>query len=142
MSYETEEWRKPTISEGEEEIFSEHGRILDKVDYRSHWFVLSKKQYGGYHLLVKHGGGEEGIPLGYSKRYEIMMESLESDTRYYLMHALMEAFHNGKTKGRDESTTLYRNAFVDGRLKKRKLPSKNEVRVWIESPKLSKEVQP
>jgi hypothetical protein len=130
--YETVEGRKPTIGLEDKELFSEHGRILDNVCYRSHWFVLVKAEYGGFFLLVKHGAGEERISLGFSKKYQTMMQQMDSDTRYYMMHALMQAWHDGEKKGRNEATAVYRTAFAEGRLKKRKLPNQSKIKVWIE----------
>ena len=130
--WELEQWRKPKLPEGATEMFSECGRILENIDYRSHWFVLCKQQFGGYALLVQHGGGEETIPLGYSRRYQHMFSSLDSDTRYLMFNALMQAYHDGDKAGREKTAKAYRNAFVEGRLKKRKMPNQDQVKVWIE----------
>lgn len=127
-----EPWRRPTIQDNDELIYSECGRIMDKVDYRSHWFCIVKPKYGGPCLLVKHGAGEEHINLGWSKRTISSLALLGSDDRYFLMHTLHKVHGEAKRAGMDETATKYKRAFVDGRLMKRKLRGQDAVKVWID----------
>ena len=70
-----EPWRKPTLGEDDIELFSEPGRVLHiggdnfNTDYRSHWFVLAQSRFGGLSLLVKHGGGQRRVHLGYEEEH-------------------------------------------------------------------------
>ena len=92
-NYGSEPWREPKPEEGDTVIFSEFGRVLDKTDCRSHWFMMVKVRIGGYNLLVKHGGGQERIELGYLHSYHRTgetsriiraMEDMDTDARYLM----------------------------------------------------------
>ena len=48
------------------------------------------------------------------------------------MWTFLDVHHAAETKGAQDAARTYREAFVDGRLKKRRLPSKNATKVWIE----------
>lgn len=132
-----EAWRQPTIGADEELLYSEPGRVLRNgpfggTDCRSHSFAVVKPKFGNYFLLVKHGGGEESVDLGYSKRIVAALEPLDSDTRYWLLHVLLDVRHRAQTETRDRVASEYRRAFVAGTLKKRKMPGRDAVKVWIE----------
>lgn len=137
-----EEWRAPTLDDGDVLLFSECGRVVkagtyghgqDDIDYRSHYFRIVKYG-GGAYLLVKHGGGEERVQLDYSaSRVAQFFKPLDSSERYLLMHL----FYNMHVKARREATEKtaadYRKAFAEGRLKKRKVRGSNNVKVWIDN---------
>ncbi len=130
-------WREPKAREDENVIRSEHGRIAFNIDYRSHWFVLvqgpSKHQYA---IMVKHGGGEERIqmPTVNFKEIAAVIAALPSDEAYLLMHQLYDIHKDAVREARRQTAKEYREAFVEGRLKKRKLPAQGTVKVWIEDP--------
>lgn len=137
---EVAEWRKPKIEEATE-IFSEPGRIIQyeggtKVDYSSHWFVFAKAEYGGYVLYVKNGGGEERLNLSHRiKAIVPALNAMSSDERFLMFWEMMDIEHKARREAAANEAMRYQAAFVDGRLKKRKLPAQGRVRVWIE-PKL------
>jgi hypothetical protein len=137
--WETEAWRRPTIQNGDWMILDEHGRILPdggthNVDYRSHWFCVVKGKWGGWWLLVKHGGGEERLELTlYNANMINAIDSLPSDDRYRVLHTLYEMYHDGHRQGYATAEQRYRRAFVDGRLRKRKVSGRDAVKVWIET---------
>lgn len=117
-----EKWREPKIADDETVIFSEHGRVLNKTCFRSHWHTLVKAEFGGYWLLTKHGGGEERFSLGYSfqSTWIHAAESMDSDQRYLLLHALYNAYSTGGQEAREATANKYAMAFLEGRLKRRK----------------------
>ncbi len=129
-----EPWREPKMQDTDVLKRSECGRIVFNIDYRSHWFVLVKGQFGGHALLVKHGGGEERIqmPMCNDGQLARIIASLNSDDAYLLMHHLFDIHKDARRAGESATATEYRHAFVDGRLKKRKHPAKGVVKVWIE----------
>ena len=122
---------KLSLEEGDEILFSEHGRVLNNVCYRAFYFSLVKDQYGGHALCVSHGAGEERINGHHFRLAVAAMKNLDSDNRFRLMFALFDQHRESKRAGRNEAITTYQNAFVEGRLKKRKLPKQNRVKVWI-----------
>jgi hypothetical protein len=135
--------RAPTLQEGDELLYDECGRVHEKgtwgnsancgIDYRSHYFRIVKAQYGGCWLLVKHGGGEERIQLDYNVHHvKLIFDLLCSDRRYLLMHMLHSVHREALKQGQDDTARHYQKAFIEGRLKKRKLPKQDAVKVWIE----------
>lgn len=130
-----EEGRAPDIEPNEIILFSECGRVLNKVCYRSHYFRIVKSEYGSISLLVKHGGGQERITEWLLSKILAALEILDSDNRYLLMYAVYQSWREGKREGVEKTSTHYRQAFVEGRLRKRKLPKLSAVKVWIEDRK-------
>ena len=132
-NYGTQEWRQPTILPGDEVLYSEPGRIMRGVDYRSHCFRIVRPRFGQVTLCVKHGGGEERIPLDYhAESVCAIFNPLSSDDRYFLMRTFLELAHRVRREAIQETADLYRKAFVDGRLKKRKRPGINAYVVTLE----------
>ena len=136
--YEKEQWRQPTVLESDTIIFSEHGRIANNVDFRSHWLLLVKAQYGGYFLLVKHGGGEERIALGYNHVCNALdaLGQLTEDQRYLILYCLYATHKNAKCDTLRDTTSYFHLAFLEGRLKRRK----RDHRIYCEVRPQAKEV--
>lgn len=112
--------RRPTIGALDRLVVSEHGRIVGRTDYRSHWLCIVKQEYGGYVLLVKHGGGEERIGLGFAYRMDPVlrgMEAMDSDTRYLTMYALYE-MHRDAVSATDAK---WRAAIAENRVERRRV---------------------
>lgn len=124
--------RAPTLAEDDTLLVDEPGRIMRNTDFRSHWFRLVKPRYGNYTLLVHHGGGEERVAIDYSPQLCDALLPLSSDDRYYLLHTLLKLHHASRDAGVEQTTQRYRKAFAEGRLKKRKLPGRDAVKIWIE----------
>jgi hypothetical protein len=122
MGYETEQWRRPTIQKDERIVFDEHGRSLSNIDYKSHWFVVVEARYGGYWLLVKHGGGEERISLGYQYKLSgiVALEKLSSDERYLALYVMLDIHHHAADEARAQTAHRYQLAFLEKRLKRHK----------------------
>ena len=133
-NYGAEPWREPKPEEGDTVIFSEHGRVLDNTCYRSHWLMLVKCQYGGHALLVKHGGGEERINLFSAGRYRVpdSLALLDSDFRYLMLYQLFRIHTEAKRNGEKQARADMTMAFVEGRLKKRKIKGQGAYKVKVE----------
>lgn len=131
--------RAPDLSEGDKLIFSECGRALpsvggrpgEKIDYRSHFLRVVLGKYGGYRLLVKHGGGQEEFPLCYEHRGLIpVLATLPSDSLYIALYALYDVWKESKYKAEQATRAEMRDAFLQGRMKSRKC--KRVIKFWIE----------
>jgi hypothetical protein len=134
-----EAWRQPPHAADEELLFHEPGRILPSVnegvsgtDCRSHSFKIVKPRYGNYTLIVQHGGGIERVDLGYSRRTVNAFAQMDSDTRFRLMWSILDVQTNAKRAAAEATAKTFREAFVQGRLKKRHLPARGTTKVWIE----------
>ncbi|WP_264598861.1 hypothetical protein [Rhodoblastus acidophilus] len=134
-----EAWRQPPHAEDEELLFHEPGRILPSVhegaggtDCRSHSFKIIKPRFANYVLIVQHGGGIERVDLGYSRRTVNAFAQMDSDTRFRLMWSILDVHTNAKREAAEATAKTFREAFVQGRLKKRHLPARGTTRVWIE----------
>jgi len=137
--WEEDPSRAPELKDGDELLYCEHGRVIQKafdnyaVDYRSHWFRVVK-QYGSCYLLVRHGAGDERMKLSWSiGECTGILGALLSDNRYKLMHTLYRMNVEGRDEGANQAATSYQDAFVEGRLKKRKMPARGYTKVWIEA---------
>ncbi len=132
--------REPKPQPSQTPVYSEHGRILNNIDYRSHWFMVVKG-YAGHALLVSHGAGQEEYHFFSGKGLVQSLELLTSDQRYLVLHGLWNAYKDGRNHGANDTATEYRQAFIDGRLKKRKLPAQRMVKVWIERKPITQEAR-
>lgn len=131
MGYETEAWREPKPKENETVLFSEHGRIIGRTDFRSHWFVVVKEQFGRVHLLVKHGGGDERFELGYRENCIGGIEALTSDQRFLLFWTFLDIKHDAERNAQDKERLRWSEAAAEKRIKTRKMPGQSRVRVTI-----------
>jgi len=130
-SYREREWRAPAVPEGATIIFDEPGRVLDNVCYRSHYFRVFKEAHGlFYHLTVQHGAGTESWRLGYNKRVLAGLAQLDSDTRYLMLHTIMDSHQESETRTKEKVSAFWRQAAAEKRIKTRKV--KDGVKVWIE----------
>lgn len=131
-NYGREEWRVPTLESGDTLLADEPGRVLDNTCYRSHYFRLARAEFGGYFIIVKHGGGQERFKAAWSKRLAATLDTLDSDARYFMLHTLYRVYADARREGAACEAATYRAAFVDGRLKKRKQRGQDGYEVWIE----------
>lgn len=133
---QTGEHRAPSVPEGETILHDEPGRVLQlkpesncDVCFRAYHFRVTK-WHGSVILRVRHGGGDESFRL--SCAMQRTLANMDSDTRYFTLHAIMDAHHDGSRGAAATTSQRYNQAFVDGRLKKRKQRGGNSVKVWIE----------
>jgi hypothetical protein len=138
-NYGADPWREPKPDEDDTVIFSEHGRSLDKTDYRSHWFMMVKAQVGGYSLLVHHGGGQERFDLGHLHFYRgeysriiRAMEAMDTDARYLMLYTFYDIATDARRREGARVAAEMKLAFVEGRLKKRKIRGQSAYKVTIE----------
>lgn len=131
-NYGAEEWRQPVPDEGDEVIYSEHGRIAFNTDFRSHSYKLVKNGNSLY-LLVRHGGGDERHKISWRPLYAETLAPLSSDYRYLAMDTLLDLIHEARKAAVGATSAHFRKAFAEGRLKKRKMPGRNACKIWIES---------
>ena len=94
---------------------------------------MVKAKYSGVYLRVKHGAGEEQWQIDSCSAAVVeALSKLESNDRYFILFAIMRAHQSSKQNATDITALRYKEAFVEGRLKKRKLRGQNLVKVWIE----------
>ena len=132
QNWGAEAFRAPDIEETDTIIFSECGRVLDNVCYRAYYFRIVKAGFGGYYLLVKHGGGQERLHIGYRDRFIESLRQMDSDNRYFMIFTLYDTAKKARRDGETETASAYRMAHAEGRLKKRKLPGRDAFKIWIE----------
>lgn len=134
--------RAPKLAEGDVLMYCEHGRILYRrpedrtnrqgTDCRSHWFRVVKNG-GMFTLLVRHGGGEERVNLGYDYRnFPAILDPLDSDARYWLLWIILDVHQKAERDESARAARRYQQAFVEGRLRKRKQRGSDSVKVWID----------
>jgi hypothetical protein len=135
-SYQQRDWRAPSIEVEDTVVFDEPGRVLGArgsgVDCRSHYFRVIKPEFGQYTLKVRHGGGEESWPLGFDSRIVDGLGQMDSDNRFRLLWVIMDGHHETASRTANRLNADWRQAAAEKRIKTRKLPGQNRVRVWIE----------
>lgn len=124
----------PDMAEGDALLFDEPGRIIQHtnyaVDYTSHYFRVVKGDYGP-RLLVRNGLGDKALRI--DKALVAAVSGLDSDARYLALYALADLVRKEREAGYDAARKEYQQAFVDGKLKKRKVRGQNVFRVSIEA---------
>lgn len=133
-SYKERDLRAPVLIPRDHEdqtlVFDEPGRVLNNVCYRAYYFRVIKPEFGPYMLLVKHGGGTESWRMEYTKQVIDALASLDSDSRYLILHAIMRAHQESARIASEKTAAIWRRAAAEKRLKTRKV--KGGVKVWIE----------
>lgn len=116
----------------EESPFSSAG-----VTYESHHFWVhfgaryKSGKPGRAIIVVHHGGGWEAWEA--ESMLAQAMETIADDRALFkLCWSLADIHRNATLSGRDAAAGEYKRAFVDGRLKKRKIRGSDRVKVWIE----------
>lgn len=144
IEHHAEEWRYPAVPEGDTVIFREPGRVLDlkseggnyNVCFRSFAYAVTNGKHGHQSILrVRSGLGDRSQAI--AKEAVKALESMDSDARFFLCHAMREAFDEGAKAEGARVARQYQQAFVDGRLKKRKVRGQDSAKVWIEPAKVS-----
>jgi len=88
-------------------------------------------RHANYYLLVRHGGGDERIPL--FKPEVDAMKGLDSTSCYWIMGAIYHANAEGKRNARQAADLQWRTAAAEKRIKTRKLRGAEGIKVWIVS---------
>jgi len=102
------------------------------IDSHCHHIRLVKGQYGGHAILVRHGGGDERIPLGH--RAEAITDAamaLDSNGRYWLLLKLLSVVRDATDRKAEEVNAKWRTAAAEKRIKCQKLRGRDAVKVTI-----------
>lgn len=139
----SEEWRAPPVPADHQLIHDEPGRIVrhikpdgadgPMVDSTAYYLRVTRAPYGPYWLRVRHGSGDEAWSLGHEANTVRALAQLASDDRYCVLRTMMHTLHAAERVAQEQSAMSYKQAFVDGRLKKRKTRGQATARVWIEA---------
>jgi hypothetical protein len=134
---ETDIVRAPPLGEGDVLVYDEPGRCKPLVngtgstDYHSHHFRLVECRRS-YALLVRHGAGDERIDLGgRHTRLGELLAPMDSDARFLMLHALFSAHTDAYRSGRAAERTRWMGAAAERRIRTRKMPGREVVKVWI-----------
>lgn len=136
---QTDNWRAPSTPYGNVILFEEPGRIVENVDHYSHYFILSRSAYSDtiMTLSVKHGGGEESFLWHVTTSLLNALSLMSSDGRFLLFRAIIDAHHKSAETTAQKVNANWQRAAAEKRIKTRKMPGRNEVKVWIEAAPLA-----
>lgn len=130
----------PALRERDELLMDEPGRCGGLDSHSHHYRLVSAC---GLQLLVRHGGGDERVYIslpngrnGSGGALDALL-ALDSDARYWFLNALYHAHADGRQDGAERASRAHREAFADGRLRKRKMRGCDSVKVWIEPVKVT-----
>jgi hypothetical protein len=126
----------PELGEHDTLIYDEPGRCGGLDAHCHHYRIV--KEFGSLYLLVRHGGGEERFRLHDTPNLTATLASLDTNARYWLLHAIYYSHSDGERDAQAKTAEEFRRAFVDGRLKKRKVRGQNCYKVTIESEAMRK----
>lgn len=65
--------------------------------------------------------------------HPVVLAQLDSNARYWLLNAMYHAYSDGRQHGQDETREYWRKAAAEKRIKTRKQPGRDFVKVWIEA---------
>lgn len=136
-SFGTRPIAPPALAEGDELSYDEPGRC-GGVDSHSHHFRVVKAQFGGWFLLVRHGGGDERISLGFRSFVPGIMRDMDSNARYWLLQNIYNIQADAVRVANDKKESAWRQAAAEKRIKTRKQPNRGMVKVWIDPPTRNK----
>jgi hypothetical protein len=120
----------PDLKPTETLLYDEPGRCGGLDSHSHHYRVVS--EYGSLTLVVRHGGGDERISL--YKPTLNALAALDSNARYWMLHAIDSAHGKGRREGQETETMRWRKAAAEKRIKTRKMPKSQTVKVWIDTP--------
>src|SRR5689334_2089997 len=120
----------PNLQDGDVLLHDEEGRCGGLDSHSFHYRVV--RASGGLDLLVRHGGGDERIPLRGGKMFADVLASLDSTNRYWLLNTLFHVQSDAARKARDREAERWRTAAAQKRIKVRKQRGAGLVRVSIE----------
>jgi hypothetical protein len=126
----------PALQEGDELVYDEPGRC-GGLDSHCHHLRVVKARYGGFKLRVRHGGGDEQIDLGSTRMAIDALSQIDSDSRYWLLLRLYHVQNDAARQAAQRTAETYRQAFIDGRLKKRKMPGRDAYKITLESERIA-----
>lgn len=128
-SFMTRQPNAPDLVDGDTLIWDEPGRC-GGIDAHSHHFRIVKR-YGSYQLLVRHGGGDERHELCFASK-AIPLDGMTSDERYWTLHTIYSAIRGASEAAANKEASEWRQAAAEKRIKTRKRPGRDLVKVWIE----------
>src|SRR5690348_14518826 len=109
----------PPVENGDELLHDLPGRC-GGVDSHAYHFRVVKQRYGGFALLVRHGGGNERVNLGHRSFLIGVLGDLDDHTRYWLLQSIYHAQKDAVRAAKEETDSKWRQAAADKRIKTRK----------------------
>ena len=130
-SHMTREPAPPALADGDSLIHDEPGRC-GGLDAHSHHFRLVKNA-GRYAILVRHGGGDERIPLGCTVPMTVpALAAMDSNSRYWLFHTLYSVQRDAARSASETCSQEWKQAAAEKRIRTRRLPKRGICKVWID----------
>jgi hypothetical protein len=123
----------PDLADGDELVSDLPGRC-GGTDSHCHHFRIVKARYGGYALLVRHGGGDERHDLGRDTRIVAPLLTLDETARYWFVMRFYHVLADALRVAREAEARRWRTAAAEGRIKTRKQRGRAAVTVWIDEP--------
>ena len=121
----------PALADNDELLYDEPGRC-GGTDSHSHHVRVIHPRFGGYVLAVRHGGGDEHVPLGHDAKLIRALANMDSDGRYWLLIRIFHIWKNATHAAAEKTAAAWRSAAAEKRIKTRK--TRAGVKVWINPP--------
>lgn len=107
------------------------------VTYESHHFwvyLLGKRTRRNVLIVVNHGGGWEVWQGDYMLADALERYGDDKQGLFKLCWYPIDTSRESALRGMEEASKGLKRAFVEGRLKKRKMPRSDRYKVWVEPP--------
>lgn len=120
-----------------------HGSGRSWTTNTNYVVYLWSKQYGLPEIVVRKAHSPDGsfMPswwlldgLDLYKSFPVVLSLLTEEQTYDILSSWIDSYHKGIQDATRRVAQQYREAFINGTLKKRKLPRQQTVKVWIEKP--------
>ncbi len=129
----------PDIAQDEIILYDEPGRCGGIDSHAYHYRLV--RWHSSYYLRVRHGGGDDAVPLRlYGNGLKEMLAALDSNARYWLLNEIYHVHHDADRMARETEAMEWKQAAADKRIRTRKLPKRGLCKVWIEPKITEKEV--
>jgi len=122
----------PDLKEGEKLLHDEPGRCggLDSHSFHYRVVKIREGRHADLAVLVRHGSGDERFDLDLT--VEAALAALDSTGRYWMLNALYHAGEYAAQKASERESARWRQAAAEKRIRTRKMPGRDAVKVWIE----------
>ena len=122
----------PELDENDTLVHDEPGRCGGIDAHCHHYRVVIR--FGRLYLLVRYYGGSELLKLHSTQAFRETLDAMDSDARYWTLHAIYYANKDGERQAKDEANAKWQRAAAERRIKTRRNRGAGTVKVWIESP--------
>lgn len=121
----------PDLQDTDTPLFDEPGRCGGQDSHSFHYRVV--RRLSTVYLLTKHGGGNAPtIRVSNDRTVLATLAAMDTNSRYWILNAIFHAACDAEMRGHAKEIERWRQAAAEKRIRTRKQPGRNAVKVWID----------